>query len=45
MVDRKRTPWGMLLCILLLMCLGTYFLCGLYQLEGVTIENLQEKLL
>lgn len=45
MVDRKRTPWGMLLCILLLMCFGTYFLCGLYQLEGVTIENLQEKLL
>ena len=45
MVNRKRTPWGMMLCVLLLMCIVTYFLCGLYLLEGVTIENVQEKLL
>jgi len=45
MVERKKTPWGMLLCLLLILCVGTYFLCGLFRVEGVTLENVQEKLL
>lgn len=45
MVTRKKTPWGMLLILLAAMCVLTYYICGLYVVGGVTMENIQEKLL
>ncbi|WP_334104141.1 VirD4-like conjugal transfer protein, CD1115 family [Muricomes intestini] len=45
MIQRKRTPWGVLLSVLVFLCVLAYFLCGLFLLSGVNLTNFQDKLL
>lgn len=44
-VDRRKTPWGALLILLILLCVITYYLCGLYTIPGITIENFKDNLI
>lgn len=45
MIERKKTPWGILLTFLVFLLAATYYLCGLFLMPGVTLLNYQEKLL
>lgn len=45
MVTRKKLPWGIFILLLFGMLLAVYVICGLYKLEGVSLGNIQEKLL
>ena len=45
MIEKRKTPWGIFLIILVILIIGTYFGCGLMKLDGVTMSNYQEKLL
>lgn len=45
MIDRRRTPWGIFFLLLLLMCVLTYFLCGLFKIPDVSILNYQDALM
>ncbi len=45
MIDRRKTPWGLFFFILLLMCVAVYFLCGIFKMPGVTLDNFQDSLL
>lgn len=44
MITRKKTPWGALLVLLMALLVLTYFICGLYKMEGVSLLNLQDAL-
>lgn len=44
-VDRRKTPWGAFLGLLVVLCVITYFLCGLFKIPGVTYDNFQKGLL
>lgn len=45
MIEKRKTPWGIFLIILIILIIGAYFGCGLMKLDGVTMSNYQEKLL
>lgn len=45
MIEKRKTPWGIFLIILVILIIGAYFGCGLMKLDGVTMSNYQEKLL
>lgn len=44
-VDRRKTPWGAFLFLLIVLCVITYFLCGLFKNPEITFDNFQEGLL
>ena len=44
-VDRRKTPRGAFLGLLVVLCVITYFLCGLFKIPGVTYDNFQKGLL
>ena len=44
MITRKRTPWGLLYFILLLMLAGAYFISGLFTFSDVNMLNYGEKI-
>ena len=45
MIEKRKTPWGVFLIVLIIIMIAAYLGCGLFKLEGVTINNYQEKLL
>lgn len=45
MIEKRKTPWGVFLIVLIIMMIAAYFGCGLFKLDDVTINNYQEKLL
>ena len=45
MIERRKTPWGMLVLLLIFILIMVYFCCGLYLLPGVALNNMQQKLL
>lgn len=44
MIERKKTPWGFLTILLVIFCIVTYYLCGLFLIPGVTLFNFQDGL-
>ena len=44
-VDRRKTPWGGFIFLLVVLLGVTYFLCGLFLIPGITLSNWQEGLL
>ena len=45
MIDRRKTPWGAFMVLLILMAILVYYLCGLFKIPGVSLSNYQEKFL
>lgn len=45
MIEKKKTPWGIFGILLVVLCIMVYFACGLFKLEGVTLDNYQSKML
>ncbi len=45
MIDRRKTPWGAFMVLLILMTILVYYLCGLFKIPGVSLSNYQEKFL
>ena len=44
MTQKRKPPWGMFLIGLVLVLIVSYYAAGLFSLEGVTIQNYQDKL-
>lgn len=44
-VDRRRAPVGGLLFLLAVLCIITYYLCGLFKIPEITLLNFQDGLL
>lgn len=44
-IERRKTPWGAFLILLLVLCVLTYYLCGLFKIPGITLDNFQRGLL
>lgn len=40
-IDRRRTPWGAFFILLVILCVLTYYLCGLFKIPGITLDNFQ----
>ena len=44
MTQKRKPPWGMFLIGLVLVLLVSYYAAGLFSLDGVTMQNYQDKL-
>lgn len=44
MTQKKKIPWGVFFIILTAVLLGSYLVSGLFMMDGVTMQNYQEKL-
>lgn len=44
MTQKRKPPWGMFLIGLVLVLLVSYYVAGLFSLDGVTMQNYQDKL-
>lgn len=45
MIEKRKTPWWAFIIGLFILLILAYFGCGLLKLDGVTINNYQQKLL
>lgn len=45
MIQKKKTPWGLLLLLLVMAEILAYYAGGLFKLDGVTLYNYQDKLM
>ena len=44
MIEKKKTPYGLYITALVLFLILSYFLSGLFTLEGTNLSNLQERI-
>ena len=44
MTQKRKPPWGMFLIGLVLILIAAYYIAGLFSLDGVTMQNYQDKL-
>lgn len=44
-IQRRKTPWGLFIVLLVLMCVVTYYLCGLFSIPDVTLTNYRDGLI
>lgn len=45
MIQKRKTPWGFFVFLLILVLVCSYFISGLFLIQGVTVQNYQDKLL
>lgn len=45
MIQKRKTPWGFFIFLLILVLICAYFISGLFLIQGVTVQNYQDKLL
>ena len=45
MIQKKKTPWGLLFLLLVMAEILAYYAGGLFKLDGVTLYNYQDKLM
>lgn len=45
MIEKRKMPWGIFVTALIVLMVAAYYGCGLLKLDGVTVNNYQEKLL
>ena len=43
--QKKKTPWGALFALMVIFLILSYFISGLFVMDGVTVQNYQDKLL
>lgn len=43
--QKKKTPWGALFALMVVFLVVSYFISGLFVMDGVTVQNYQDKLL
>ena len=44
MIEKRKPPWGLFLILLFTILVASYYVAGLFKLNGVTIQNYQDKL-
>lgn len=44
MIEKRKPPWGLFLILLFTILVASYYVAGLFKIDGVTIQNYQDKL-